>query len=108
MATKKAKAKKPAKKAAKKAAKPKAKRKPNPEFMKALTPSATLAAVVGSKPLARTEAVKKVWDYIKKNKLQDAKNKRNINADATLKPLFGGKSTISMFDLAKILSKHLS
>lgn len=113
MATKKAKAKKPAaKKAApKKAAKPakaKVKRKPNAAFMKALTPSATLAAVIGSKALPRTEAVKKVWDYIKKNKLQDAKNKRNINADATLKPLFGGKGTISMFDLAKILSKHLS
>ncbi|MBL7779447.1 MAG: hypothetical protein JNK66_14295 [Chitinophagales bacterium] len=113
MATKKAKAKKPAaKKAApKKAAKPakaKVKRKPNAAFMKALTPSATLAAVIGSKALPRTEAVKKVWDYIKKNKLQDAKNKRNINADATLKPLFAGKGTISMFDLAKILSKHLS
>jgi len=76
--------------------------------MKALTPSATLAAVVGAKPLPRTEAVKKIWVYIKANKLQDAKNKRNINADEKLKVLFGGKAQVSMFDLAKILGKHLS
>ncbi len=113
-APKKAAAKKPvAKKAVKKAApkkvaKKKSARKPNPAFMKALTPSATLAAVVGAKPLPRTEAVKKIWVYIKANKLQDAKNKRNINADEKLKVLFGGKAQVSMFDLAKILGKHLS
>ncbi len=75
--------------------------------MKALTPSADLAAVVGSKPLPRTEAVKKIWAYIKANKLQDSKNKRNVNADAKLKPIFGGKSQVSMFDMAKHMSKHL-
>ena len=112
MATKKAKAKKPAKKAApKKAAKkaaPKVKRKPNAAFMKPMTPSASLAAVVGSKPLPRTEVTKKVWDYIKKNKLQDAKNRRNINGDAALTAVFGGKKQVSMFEMAKHLNKHLS
>ncbi len=113
-APKKAAAKKPvAKKAVKKAApkkvaKKKSARKPNAAFMKALTPSAILAAVVGAKALPRTEAVKKIWVYIKANKLQDAKNKRNINADEKLKALFGGKAQVSMFDLAKILGKHLS
>jgi len=102
-------AKKPAKKAApkKKAAKKKSARKPNPAFMKPLTPSGDLAAVVGSKPLPRTEAVKKIWVYIKANKLQDSKNRRMINADAKLKSVFGGKSQVSMFDMAKHLSKHL-
>ncbi len=110
MATKKKAAKKAApKKAAKKAApKAKVKRKPNAAFMKALTPSAALAAVIGSKAVPRTEAVKKVWDYIKKNKLQDTKNKRNINADETLAKVLGGKKQVSMFDLAKYLSKNLS
>ncbi len=112
MATKKAKkaAKKPAaKKAApKKAAKKKSARKPNAAFMKALTPSAALGAVVGSKPMPRTEVVKKVWDYIKANKLQDKANKRMINADDKLKAVFGGKSQVSMFDMAKHLAKHLS
>ena len=116
MATKKAKkaapkkaAKKAApKKAAKKVVKKKSARKPNAAFMKALTPSADLAAVVGSKALPRTEAVKKLWAYIKANKLQDSKNKRNVNADAKLKVIFGGKSQVSMFDMAKFLSKHLS
>jgi len=120
MATKKAKkpakkaAKKPVKKAAKKAApkkkaaKKKSARKPNAAFMKALTPSSALAAVVGSKAIPRTEAVKKIWVYIKANKLQDSKNKRMINADDKLKPVFGGKSQVSMFDMAKHLSKHLS
>jgi len=89
-------------------AKKASKRKPNAAFMKALTPSASLAAVVGSKPLPRTQAVKKVWDYIKKNKLQDTKNKRNINADAALQKVFGGKKTVSMFEMAKHLSKNLS
>ncbi len=107
-AAKKAAPKKAAKKAApKKAAKKKSARKPNAAFMKALTPSADLAAVVGAKPLARTEAVKKIWAHIKANKLQDAKNKRMINTDAKLKPIFGGKGQVSMFDVAKALAKHL-
>ncbi len=75
--------------------------------MKPLSPSADLAAVVGSKPIPRTEVVKKLWVYIKANKLQDPKNRRNINADAKLKPIFGGKAQVSMFDLAKLLTKHL-
>ena len=94
--------------AAKKATTKKAagKRKPNPAFMKALTPSATLAAVVGAAPLPRTEVVKKLWAYIKKNNLQDSKNRRNINADDKLKPLFG-KATVNMFEMTKLVSKHL-
>ena len=101
-------AKKPvAKKAApKKAAKPKAKRTPNAGFMKAMTPSAMLAAVVGAKPLPRTEVVKKLWEYIKKNKLQDASNRRMINADEKLRGIFG-KAQVSMFDMAKIINQHL-
>ncbi len=102
------KAAKPAKKAAaKKAPKKKSARKPNAAFMAALTPSNDLAAVIGSKALPRTEAVKKIWVYIKANKLQDAKNRRMINADAKLKPIFGGKGQVSMFDMAKYLSKNL-
>jgi upstream activation factor subunit UAF30 len=102
-------AKKAVKKAApKKAAKKKSARKPSAAFMKALTPSAALGAVVGSKPLPRTEAVKKIWVYIKANKLQDSKNRRMINADEKLKVVFGGKAQVSMFDMAKHLSKHLS
>lgn len=96
----------PKKAAAKKAAPKKSTRKPNAAFMAPLTPDATLAEVVGSKPLPRTEIVKKVWDYIKKNNLQDSKNKRMINADAKLKPLFG-KNQISMFELAKIVNSHV-
>ena len=99
--------KKVAKKAAKKSVKKKAARKPSAAFMKALTPSAALAEVVGSKPLARTEVVKKIWVYIKANKLQDAANRRMINADAKLKVVFGGKGQVSMFDMAKHISKHL-
>lgn len=95
------------KKAAKKAPKKKSTRKPNAAFMKALTPSAELAAVVGGKAMPRTEVVKKIWVYIKANKLQDSKNKRMINADAKLKPVFGGKGQVSMFDMAKHLAKHL-
>jgi chromatin remodeling complex protein RSC6 len=106
-AAKKPAAKKAAKKPAKKAAKKKSARKPNAAFMRALTPSADLAAVVGSKALPRTEAVKKIWVYIKANKLQDKANRRMINADAKLKPVFGGKGQVSMFDMAKHLSKHL-
>ena len=92
----------PKKKAAKNSA-----RKPNAAFMAPLTPSATLAEVVGSKPLPRTEIVKKIWDYIKKNNLQDKKNRRMINADAKLKPIFGNKDQISMFELAKVVNKHV-
>jgi len=106
MATKKAK-KKATKKAAKKPAKKKSARKPSAAFMKPLTPSAALAEVVGSKALPRTEVVKKMWVYIKKNKLQDNKNRRMINADAKLKPIFCGKGQVSMFDMAKHLSKNL-
>jgi chromatin remodeling complex protein RSC6 len=107
MAKKKA-AKKPAKKkAAKKPAKKAAKRKPNAAFMKAMTPSGTLAVVVGSKPLPRTEVTKKLWAYIKKNKLQDSKNRRMIHADAALKPIFK-KDQVNMFEMTKLVSKHLS
>ena len=95
----------PAKKAAKKSG---GKRKPNAAFMKAMTPSSALAAIVGSGALPRTEVTKKVWDYIKKNKLQDAKNRRMINADANLKAVFGGRGQVSMFEMTKLVSKHLS
>jgi upstream activation factor subunit UAF30 len=103
-----AKAKKAApKKAAKKAApKKKSARKPNAAFMAPLTPSATLGEVIGSKPMPRTEVVKKIWEYIKKNNLQDKKNRRMINADGKLKPIFG-KDQISMFELAKVVNKHV-
>jgi len=76
--------------------------------MKPLQPDNALAAVVGSKPLPRTEIVKKLWDYIKKNGLQDAKNKRNINADAALSAVFDGKKQVSMFEMTKLVSKHVS
>jgi chromatin remodeling complex protein RSC6 len=109
MAAKK-KAKKPAKKAAKKAAKKPAKkktaRKPNAAFMKPVQPDAILAAVVGDKAQPRTEIMKKTWAYIKKNKLQDAKNRRQINADANLKALFGGKANVTMFEMTKYIFKH--
>src|SRR5438034_10504818 len=107
-------AKKPAKKAPAKKAAPKkaakksgAKRKPNAAFMKAMTPSSSLAAVVGSMPLPRTEVTKKIWDYIKKNKLQDSVNKRLINADEKLRAVFGGKNKVSMFEMTKLVSNHL-
>lgn len=105
-AAKKAAPKKVAKKAAPKKAKTASKRKPNAAFMKALTPSSTLAAIVGASALPRTEVVKKLWAYIKKNGLQDSKNRRNINADDKLKPIFG-KNTVSMFEMTKLVSKHL-
>ncbi len=110
MAAKKKAAKKPAKKAAKKApAKKKAaKRTPNAAFMKPVTPNEKLAAVVGAAPLPRTELTKKLWAYIKKNGLQDKKNKRMINADDALKAVFGGKAQVSMFDMTKLVSKNLS
>jgi len=101
----------PAKKkvAAKKApAKKAAARKPNAAFMKAMQPSAQLAAVVGNKAMPRTEVTKKLWAYIKKNNLQDAKERRMINADDNLKPIFGGKKQVSMFDMTKLVNKHLS
>ncbi|MHB8259938.1 MAG: SWIB/MDM2 domain-containing protein [Bacteroidia bacterium] len=99
-----------AKKAVKKVAKApvkKAKRKLNPALLKPYTPSAALAEVVGSKAIPRSEVIKKLWVYIKANKLQDSKNKRMINADAKLKPIFGGLNQVSMFEMAKHLSKHL-
>ncbi|HEY0653854.1 MAG TPA: SWIB/MDM2 domain-containing protein [Chryseosolibacter sp.] len=100
--------KKSAKKAAKKAApKKKSARKPNAAFMAPLTVSDNLGAVVGNKPLPRTQIIKKIWDYIKKNGLQDKKNKRMINADEKLKVVFGGKGQISMFELAKVVNKHV-
>ena len=99
--------KKAAKKAApKKAAKKKSARKPNAAFMAPLTVSSTLAEVIGSKPMPRTEIVKKIWDYIKKNGLQDKKNRRMINADEKLRPIFG-KAQISMFELAKAVNNQV-
>ncbi len=94
----------PVKKAAKKPAK---KRTPNAAFMKPMQPSEALAKIVGSKPIPRTEITKKLWAYIKKNKLQDAKVKRNINADENLKVVFGGKKQVSMFEMTKLVNKHL-
>ena len=84
-----------------------AKKNANAAFMKPVTPSAELAEVVGSKPLTRGELTKKIWIYIKANKLQDTKNRRNINADAKLKPIFGGKSQVSMFEMTKLVNKHV-
>jgi chromatin remodeling complex protein RSC6 len=90
-----------------KAAKKKPARKANAAFMKPVQPSDTLAAVTGSKPIPRTEVTKKLWAYIKKNGLQDAKNKRMIKADAALKPVFANKATVNMFEMTKLVSKHL-
>lgn len=81
-------------------------RKPNAAFMKPLTPSATLAAIIGKEAVPRTEVTKRIWDYIKKHDLQDPANRRNINADAKLRPLFG-KDQVSMFELTKLVSQHL-
>jgi upstream activation factor subunit UAF30 len=92
-------AKKPAKKSA---------RKPNAAFMKPMQPDDALAEIVGSKAIPRTEITKKLWAYIKKNGLQDAKNKRNINADDKLKAVFGGKKTVNMFEMTKLIAKHVS
>ena len=100
-------AKKPTKKAAKKPAKKAAKRTPNASFMKPVTPSAELAEVVGSKPIPRTEVTKKLWAYIRKNGLQDQKNKRNINADDKLQVIFK-KPTVNMFEMTKLVAGHLS
>lgn len=82
--------------------------KANSAFMKPLKLTADLEAVVGKGPMARSQVVKKLWEYIKKNNLQDPANKRNINADAKLKPVFGGKGTVNMFEMTKLVSKHLS
>lgn len=84
-----------------------AKRKPNAAFMKPMTPSAQLGAVIGANAMPRTEVTKKIWAYIKKHGLQDKKNRRMINADDKLKPIFGGKAQVSMFDMTKMVSKHL-
>jgi upstream activation factor subunit UAF30 len=100
-----AKAKKPA---AKKTAKKATKRKPNAAFMKAMQPSAELAAIVGTKALPRTEVTKKLWAYIKKNNLQDKQQRRNIHADDKLRPIFSGKKMVNMFEMTKLVAKHLS
>ena len=97
---------KPVKKAAKKPAK-KTARKLNPALMKPIQPDAVLAAIVGSKPLPRSQMTKKLWDYIKKNNLQDAKKRTQINADDALKAVFGGKKQVSMFEMTKLVSKHV-
>ena len=109
--TKKAAAKKsPAKKAAKRAPAKKAtkKRAPNPAFMRPMKPSSDLAAVIGSNPVPRSEVAKRLWAYIKKNNLQDAKERRMINADDKLRPVFGGRKQVSMFEMTKLVNKHLS
>jgi upstream activation factor subunit UAF30 len=93
--------------AKKKTAKRKSARKPNAAFMAPVTPSAALSDVVGARPIPRTEVTKRLWAYIKKNRLQDPKNKRMIHSDATLKPVFGGKSQVNMFEMTKLVSKHL-
>ena len=99
----------PAKKATAKTAAPKKKtaRKPNAAFMKPLNPSKELAEVIGAAPIPRTEVMKKIWAYIKKNNLQDAKNRRAINADDKLKVVFGGKKQVTMFEMTKLVSNHL-
>ena len=93
--------------ATKKKAAKKSKRKPNAAFMKPVQPDAKLSEVVGSKAIPRTELTKKLWAYIKKNGLQDKKNKRNINADEALMAVFGGKKTVSMFEMTKLVSRHV-
>ena len=105
MATKKKAASK--KTSSKKTVKAKVKRKPNAAFMKPMTPSASLGAVIGAGPMPRTEVTKKIWTYIKKNKLQDAKNRRMINADDVLKAVFKGKKQVNMFEMTALVSKHL-
>ena len=110
MAKKKPTKKKPAKKTVKKVAKKKVvkkKRKANPALMKPVTPSAALAAIVGAKPAARGQMTKRLWDYIKKNKLQDKVKKTMIHADDNLKAVFGGKKLVSMFEMTKLVSKHI-
>ena len=101
----KAAARKPARKT--KTAKKKSARKPNAAFMAPVTPSAVLSEVIGSKPMPRTEVTKKLWAYIKRNGLQDQKNRRMIKADDNLRPVFGGRSQVNMFEMTKLVSKHL-
>jgi upstream activation factor subunit UAF30 len=84
-----------------------ARRAPGQGLMKAVQPSAELAAIVGNQPMPRTEITKRIWDYIKDHRLQDAQNKRLINADAKLRPVFGGKQQVSMFELAKLVNAHV-
>lgn len=91
-----------------KSSKKKPARKPSAAFMKPVTPSPALAEIVGSKPIPRTEVTKRLWAYVKKNKLQDPNNRRMIKADAALKPVFGGKSTVNMFEMTKLVAKHLT
>jgi len=100
-------AKKATKTAKSKGAKKKSARKPNAAFMAPVQPDASLAAVVGTKPIPRTEVTKRLWAYIKKNGLQDAKNRRMIKADAALKVVFGGKAQVNMFEMTKLVGKHL-
>ncbi len=106
-AARKSAAKKPMKKMMKKPAKKAGKRKPNAAFMKPMTPSSTLAAVIGSSQMPRTEVTSKLWGYIKRNNLQDKTNRRMINADDKLRDVFGGKRQVSMFEMTKLVSKHL-
>jgi upstream activation factor subunit UAF30 len=108
-AAKKGGARKTAKKSTRKktAKKSGAKRTPNAAFMRAMQPDAALSAVVGSTPIPRTEITKKLWGYIKRKGLQDAKNRRQINADENLKPIFGGKAQVSMFEMTKLVNKHM-
>ncbi|HZP93753.1 MAG TPA: SWIB/MDM2 domain-containing protein [Burkholderiales bacterium] len=106
-AAKKAPARKAAKKAAPKKKKSGAKRKPNAAFMKPMMPDGVLGAVIGSSPMPRTEITKKLWGYIKRNGLQDSKNKRMINADDKLQEVFGGKKQVSMFEMTKLVSRHI-
>jgi upstream activation factor subunit UAF30 len=94
-------------KTTKTAKKKKSARKPSAAFMRPVSPSPALAVVIGSKAVPRTEVTKRLWAYIKKNKLQDTKNRRMINADATLKPVFGGKSSVNMFEMTRLVGKHL-
>jgi chromatin remodeling complex protein RSC6 len=102
-------ARKPARKATKKAAKKSGKKRtPSAAFMRPVQPDSQLSAVVGSSPMPRTELTKKLWQYIKRNGLQDSKNRRAINADDKLRPVFNGKSQVSMFDMTKMVSKHVS
>jgi upstream activation factor subunit UAF30 len=106
-APRKAAAKKTAKTSVRKSAKKKSARRPNAAFMAPVTPSPALSEVVGSKPIPRTEVTKKLWAYIKRNGLQDAKNRRMIKADDALKPVFGGKAQVNMFEMTKLVNKHL-
>ena len=94
-------------KTTKTAKKKKSARKPSAAFMRPVSPSPALSAVIGSKAVPRTEVTKRLWAYIKKNKLQDTKNRRMINADTTLKPVFGGKSSVNMFEMTRLVGKHL-